>query len=233
MKRARFITFEGGEGVGKSTQAERLAARLRARGLDCLVTREPGGSPFAERVRDLLLDDAAAVRAPLAEALLFYAARADHLAATIRPALAKGTWVLCDRFADSTRAYQGAASGVDRELLSRLERMVIGPTRPDLTLVLDLDPTVGLARATARHAASVAGASGAGKRAHREAFVRDAFESKSRAFHERLRKAFLEIAEAEPQRCAVVAADAAVDDIEAEIWTHVMERLRPVGLLKA
>ena len=216
MKRARFITFEGGEGVGKSTQAERLAIRLQAGGIACLVTREPGGSPFAERVRALLLDQAAASRTPLAEALLFNAARADHLAATIRPALAQGTWVLCDRFSDSTRAYQGAASGVDRELLSRLERMVIGPTRPDLTIILDLDPAVGLARATARHATGKVGTSE----------PRDVFEGKSRAFHDRLRKAFLEIAEAEPQRCAVVAADAPTDDIEAEIWTHVTERLK-------
>ena len=222
MKRARFITFEGGEGVGKSTQAERLAAGLQARGISCLVTREPGGSPFAERVRELLLDQTAATRTPLAEALLFYAARADHLAATIRPALAQGTWVLCDRFSDSTRAYQGAASGVDRELLSRLERMVIGSTRPDLTIILDLDPAVGLARAAERHATG-----NAGKTAPRDAFARDPFESKSRAFHDRLRKAFLEIAEAEPQRCAVVAADAPVDAIEAEIWTHVTERLKP------
>lgn len=223
MIRARFITFEGGEGVGKSTQAERLADRLRARGLTCLITREPGGSPFAERVRDLLLDPSAAARAPLAEALLFYAARADHLAATIRPALAKGTWVLCDRFSDSTRAYQGAASGVDRELLSRLERMVIGPTRPDLTIILDLDPAVGLARAAERHVKAKAG----------KTTPRDAFEGKSRAFHDRLRKAFLEIADAEPQRCAVVAADAAVADIETEIWTHVKERLKLSGRAKS
>ena len=221
MIRARFITFEGGEGAGKSTQAERLAVRLRARGIGCLITREPGGSPFAERVRDLLLDPSAAARAPLAEALLFYAARADHLAATIRPALAKGTWVLCDRFSDSTRAYQGAASGVDRELLSRLERMVIGPTRPDLTVILDLDPAVGLARAAERLATAKVRKTASG-----DALARDPFESKSRAFHDRLRKAFLEIAETEPQRCAVVAADASVDDIEAEIWTHVRERLK-------
>jgi dTMP kinase len=228
MISARFITFEGGEGAGKSTQAERLAVRLRARGISCLITREPGGSPFAERVRDLLLDPSAAERAPLAEALLFYAARADHLAATIRPALAKGTWVLCDRFSDSTRAYQGAASGVDRELLSRLERMVIGPTRPDLTVILDLDPSVGLARAAERLAKAKAR-----RTASRDALSRDPFESKSRAFHDRLRKAFLEIAETEPQRCAVIAADASVDDIEAEIWTHVSERLKLPGRAKS
>ena len=210
MHRAKFITFEGGEGAGKSTQAERLARHLRAHGRDVLVTREPGGSPFAERVRDLLLDQAASVRTPLAEALLFYAARADHLSATIRPALARGTWVLCDRFADSTRAYQGAASGVDRELLSRLERMVVSPTRPDLTVILDLDPAVGLARAAVRRAAGT---------------THDAFEGRPRAFHDRLRRAFLEIAQAEPLRCAVVPADAPIDTIEAEIWTHVRERL--------
>ena len=177
MKRARFITFEGGEGAGKSTQAERLAARLRARGIACLVTREPGGSPFAERVRDLLLDPSAAERAPLAEALLFYAARADHLVATIRPALAEGTWVLCDRFSDSTRAYQGAASGVDRELLSRLERMVIGPTRPDLTVILDLDPALGLARAAERLATAKAGKTASG-----DALARDPLKASPAPF---------------------------------------------------
>jgi dTMP kinase len=214
MKRARFITFEGGEGAGKSTQAERLARHLRAQGITCLVTREPGGSPFAEQIRALLLDGTVADRDPLAEALLFYAARSDHLAAAIRPALMAGTWVLCDRFADSTRAYQGAASGVNRELLARLERMVLGDTRPDLTLILDLDPAIGLARADSRR-------TGAGTA------DRDAFEGKNRAFHERLRQAFLDIAEAEPKRCAVLAGDAPAETIEAEIWTHVRERLKP------
>ena len=219
MKRARFITFEGGEGVGKSTQVERLARHLRARGIQCLVTREPGGSPFAERTRELLLDASAGPRDPLAEALMCYAARADHLATSIRPALAAGRWVLCDRFSDSTRAYQGAASGVNRELLSRLERMVVASTRPDLTLILDLDPATGLARAEARRA-------GAGPEAGPgPGAAKDSFEGRSRAFHERLRKAFLEIAREDPQRCAVLAADAAPEAIEADIWTHVQERL--------
>lgn len=220
MKRGRFITFEGGEGTGKSTQAERLAVRLRGQGTACLVTREPGGSAFAERVRDLLLDPEASVRTPLAEALLFYSARADHLETTIRPALAAGTWVLCDRFSDSTRAYQGAASGVNRELLSRLERMVIGETRPDLTFILDLDPSVGLARAAARLATHQTGS-------RSDAAPRDAFEGRSRAFHERLRKAFLDIAQAEPQRCVVVSGALSPDAIEDEIWQRVTERLSP------
>ena len=213
MSRAKFITFEGGEGVGKSTQVERLARHLAARGITAIVTREPGGSPFAERVRDLLLDQSAGARDPLAEALLFYAARADHLTATIRPALAAGTWVLCDRFADSTRAYQGAASGVNRELLSRLERMVVAQTRPDLTIILDLDPAAGLARADTRRLASAGVAQ------------RDAFEGRDLRFHTRLRKSFLEIAEADPSRCAVIPADASIDAIEADIWQHVKERL--------
>ena len=214
MKRAKFITFEGGEGVGKSTQAERLAGHLRARGIKVFVTREPGGSPLAERIRNLLLDETVAKRDPLAEALLFNAARADHLARRIRPALAAGTWVLCDRFADSTLAYQGAASGVNRELLSRLERMVLADTRPDLTLILDLDPAIGMARADSRRAGAKAG-------------ERDAFEGRNREFHERLRQAFLDIAEAEPKRCAVLDASASIEAIEADIWTHVQERLKP------
>jgi dTMP kinase len=197
-----------------------VARHLRARGIKCLVTREPGGSPFAEKIRDLLLDEAAAKRDPLAEALLFYAARADHLTQTIRPALAKGTWVLCDRFADSTRAYQGAATGVNRELLSRLERMVLVDTRPDLTLILDLDPKIGLARAENRRALVAQDAAGV-----TVIGAADAFESKALKFHERLRKAFLEIAQAEPKRCAVLAADATPEAIEADIWTHVQERL--------
>lgn len=219
MTRARFITFEGGEGVGKSTQVERLARHLRAGGIQCLVTREPGGSPFAERIRELLLDASAGPRDPLAEALMFYAARADHLAASIRPALAAGRWVLCDRFSDSTRAYQGAASGVNRELLSRLERMVIAPTRPDLTLILDLDPATGLARAEARRAGTGPETGPAPDPA------KDSFEGRGRAFHERLRKAFLEIAREDPIRYAVLAADATPEAIEADIWTHVQERL--------
>lgn len=148
-----FITFEGGEGAGKSTQIRRLAAHLRARsGRPVLTTREPGGSVKAETIREALLSGLAKPYGPFAEALLFSAARIDHLDTRIRPALARGEIVLCDRFADSTRAYQGAAGGLDPAVLSALERVVVGPTRPDLTLILDCDPELGLARARARQA---------------------------------------------------------------------------------
>ena len=153
MSRAKFITFEGGEGVGKSTQVERLARHLAARGITAIVTREPGGSPFAERVRDLLLEQSAGARDPLAEALLFYAARADHLAATIRPALAAGAWVLCDRFADSTRAYQGAAAVTFYSQRLRARAVELGLDRPGLSVVYPAVPDTFAVRDEAtRHA---------------------------------------------------------------------------------
>jgi dTMP kinase len=144
----RFITLEGGEGAGKSTQAARLVEALAARGIRAIATREPGGSPRAEEIRAVILSGTASRLGPLAEALLFSAARADHLAATIRPALARGDWVVCDRFADSTRAYQGAAGGLDAGVINALERIVVGDTTPDLTIVLDIDPAIGLSRLT-------------------------------------------------------------------------------------
>jgi dTMP kinase len=146
----RFITFEGGEGSGKSTQARLLAAHLRSRGIAVVETREPGGSPFAEALRGFILDPATPAHAPLSEALLFTAARADHLDTTIRPALARGDWVICDRFTDSTRVYQGAAGGLADATLATLESLVVGATRPDLTVLLDLDAKTGLARARVR-----------------------------------------------------------------------------------
>ena len=206
--RGLFVTFEGGEGVGKSTQVARLAERLRrSRGGEVVVTREPGGTPRAERIRAALLGGGAKSHGPLAEALLFAAARLDHLDALIRPALARGAVVLCDRFSDSTRAYQGAAGGVEPRLLDAVERAVVGATRPDLTLVLDLPPAEGLARAEAR------------------AGARDRFEAESAAFHERLRQAFRAIAAAEPERCALIDAGRPPDPVEADIWTAVAPRL--------
>ncbi|GJD53418.1 Thymidylate kinase [Methylobacterium crusticola] len=220
-----FITFEGGEGAGKSTQIARLAARLRAGplarpasregapagGREVVTTREPGGSPRAEQIRTALLAGAAKPYGPFAEALLFSAARLDHLETLIRPALARGAVVLCDRFSDSTRAYQGAAGGVDPETLAALERVVVGATRPHLTLVLDLPPEVGLARARARDRAGARGP--------------DRFEAEALGFHQRLRAAYRAIAEAEPTRCAVIDAHGSPDAVAQAIRAAVAGRL--------
>jgi dTMP kinase len=212
MASGKFITFEGGEGSGKSTQARLLWDRLKARGIDALLTREPGGSPFAERVRALLLDPAIPSHAALSEALLFYAARADHLDKTIRPAMAAGRWIICDRFSDSTRVYQGAAGGLHAETLDALERLVVVPTRPHLTFILDLPPMEGLARARAR--GKLAGGAPA-----------DPFEGRDPSFHERLRKGYAAIAKAEPRRCTLVDAAKPTDVVAAEIWTLVEQHL--------
>jgi dTMP kinase len=208
--RGRFITLEGGEGAGKSVQARRLAERLSGRGLAVVLTREPGGSPGAEALREVILSGAAARFGAEGEALLFSAARIDHIDATIAPALARGEWVVSDRFADSTRAYQGAAGELDPQLLACLERVAVGDCRPDLTLILDLPAAEGLARASGR------------RRADEPA---DRFEGESLAFHETLRGAYLEIARAEPQRCVVVDARASEDEVAEAIWAAVEERL--------
>jgi dTMP kinase len=209
--RGSFITFEGGEGAGKSTQVQRLMARLDANGIKAMATREPGGSPRAEEIRAVILSGRARHLGPMAEALLFSAARADHLDHTIRPALARGVCVICDRFADSTRAYQGALGNVAPEVLSALERVVIGVTRPDLTLILDVPPELGLARAAER-------------RAQRNEAA-DRFEAEDAAFHRKLRHAFRQIAEAEPERCVLVDASGGPDVVEAGIWSAVSSRL--------
>ncbi len=206
MQRGRFISFEGGEGAGKSTQIRRLAAQLEGRGLKVTLTREPGGSPGAESLRDLLVRGEADRWSSLSETLILFAARADHLERRIRPALAAGDWVLCDRFADSTRAYQGAGGAVPAELIGGLAQAVIGDDWPELTLILDLPVAAGLARAAQR--------GGAEQR----------FESKGLAFHQRLRAAFLEIAAAEPQRCRVIDADAAMEDVAEAVWAAVRDR---------
>lgn len=212
MSRGRFITFEGGEGAGKSTQVKRLAARLRAQDLEVVTTREPGGSPGAESIRDLVLNGEADRWSPVTETLLMYAARRDHIERVIRPALSRGAWVVCDRFADSTRAYQGAAGGTDPGLIAALEAYVLEDVRPDLTLVFDLPPEIGLERAHAR-------AEGAEMR----------FESKGMAFHQRLRDGFRAIAAGEPDRCAVIDATADMDTVEAVVWEAVAERLAVRG----
>jgi dTMP kinase len=207
----RFITFEGGEGAGKSTQLKRLVARLEGQGREVVATREPGGSPGAEDIRALVLNGAAERWSPVTETLLMYAARRDHVERVIRPALTRGAWVICDRFADSTRAYQGAAGGVDPDLIAALETHVLEATRPDLTLIFDISVALGLERAHARAGAEMR------------------FESKGQAFHERLREGFLAIARAEPGRCAVIDAAGSVDEIESRVWAVVQERLAAHG----
>lgn len=211
MTRGRFITLEGGEGAGKSTQLKRLVARLQARGLEVVATREPGGSPGAEAIRDLVLNGAADRWSPVTETLLMYAARRDHIERVIRPALARGAWVVCDRFADSTRAYQGAAGGTDPALIAALETHILEEVRPDLTLIFDFPPEAGLARAAARPGAEMR------------------FESKGMAFHERLRAGFLAIAEAEPNRCALIDAQGSIEAVETAVWAAVQDRLAVHG----
>jgi dTMP kinase len=200
-RRGRFITFEGGEGSGKSTQGRMLAARLEAAGIACRLTREPGGSAGAEAVRRLLLEERQPFH-PLAESLLFAAARADHVKTLIEPALAAGDWVICDRFIDSTRAYQGAGRTVDKAVIEQLETLAIGTCRPDLTVILDLDPRIGLARAGARRG---------------EAGPADRFEGEALAFHQRIRAAFRAIAAAEPARCLLIDATEAKADVAERI----------------
>lgn len=207
VRRGRFITFEGGEGAGKSTQVRRLAERLRACAPEVVVTREPGGSPGAESIRELLVNGSPERWSAVTETLLMYAARSDHVERVIRPALERGAWVLCDRFHDSTRAYQGAGGGAPMDLIAQLEVSVVGPTTPDLTLVMDLPVEDGLARAAHR---------GGGEAR---------FEAKGLAFHQRLRERFLAVAEAEPQRCAIIDASAPQEVVADRIWTAVSERL--------
>ncbi len=207
--RGRFITFEGGEGSGKSTQIRRLAESLEADGIRTLVTREPGGTPGAEVLRHLVLSGMGKLFGPDLESMLFAAARDDHVQRVIAPALAEGVWVLCDRFADSTRVYQGKLGKVDPKLLDALERVTIGDLRPDLTLVLDVPVEVGLQRATARRGAEAA----------------DRFEAEGVAFHQRLREAYQEIVIENPDRCVLVDADADAETVAARIREVLKVRL--------
>jgi dTMP kinase len=209
--RGRFITFEGGEGAGKSTQIRLLAERLRASNKDVVVTREPGGTPAAEAIRTLLLSGGAAELGPEAEAVLFAAARTDHVAHVIRPALLAGRWVLCDRFFDSTRVYQGGGAGVRNGMLDALERVAVGKTRPDLTIILDVPAAVGLARAAQRMATA--------------GTVPDRFERDDLAIHEARRQAFLAIAAAEPERCIVIDATRSDTETSNAVWQATADRL--------
>jgi len=209
--RGRFITFEGGEGSGKSTQVAALVKRLTTLGLGVMATREPGGSPGAEAVRHVLLSGAAKPLGAHAEAILFAAARDDHVSQTIRPALERGKWVVSDRFADSTRVYQGVLSNVDTRIIARLELLTVGDTRPDLTFVLDVPAEIGLERAARRRG------NGAG----------DRFEAEALDFHKKLREAYLELAAREPERCAVIDAAAAPEAVADAVWAVVNARLHP------
>jgi dTMP kinase len=209
--RGKFITFEGGEGAGKSTQARRLCERLQALGIGVVLTREPGGSTGAEIIRHVLLSGAAKPLGAEVEAMLFAAARGDHVDCTIRPALERGQWVVSDRFLDSTRAYQGVLGAVDARLLRGLERVTVGDVMPDLTVILDVAPAIGLARAAARRGNAKA----------------DRFETEDAAFHERLQAAYHAIAAGEPDRCIVIAGDGGPDQTAVAVWNAVCARLQP------
>ena len=208
MARGIFISFEGGEGVGKTTQIDRLADALRRGGRDVVTTREPGGSPGAEAVRHVILSGAAEPFGTSMEAILFAAARADHVEQVIRPALARGAVVLCDRFLDSSRVYQGVTGRLDPTFMAALEKVAIDGVMPDLTIILDIDPRIGLQRAARRR-----GEGGP-----------DRYEKETLALHRRRRQAFLDIAAAEPERCVVLDASKPHTAVAKEIKQHV-ERL--------
>lgn len=207
--RGRFITFEGGEGSGKSTQIKTLAERLNTAKLRAIVTREPGGSPGAEIIRHLVLSGMGKLLGPDAETLLFAAARDDHVHTVIKPALDQGIWVVCDRFSDSTRAYQGRLGEVLPGVLNAMERVTIGDLKPDLTVILDVPVEVGMQRAAARRGSATP----------------DRFEAENLEFHRKLREAYRQIAAENPQRCVLIDANAAANTVAANVWTALRDRL--------
>jgi dTMP kinase len=209
LLRGRFITFEGGEGSGKSTQIKILAERLEAAKLRAIVTREPGGSPGAEIIRHLVLSGMGKLLGADTETLLFAAARDDHVHTVIKPALEQGIWVLCDRFADSTRAYQGRLGNVLPGVLNAIERVTIGDLKPDLTVILDVPVEVGIQRAAARRGSGAP----------------DRFEAEDVAFHRKLRDAYRDIAAGDPQRCVVIDANADVATVAAAVWAALRDRV--------
>ncbi|MDA1132037.1 MAG: dTMP kinase [Proteobacteria bacterium] len=205
MNRGRFLTFDGGEGSGKTTQAHRLRERLDGAGIEAIVTREPGGTPRAEDIRKLLVSGEAGRWQPLTEALLHYAARTEHIALSIRPALERGVWVISDRFADSTMAYQGIAMDAGRDTVAAVAAAVLGDFAPDLTLVLDVDPETGVGRETREGG-------------------EDRYGSMGLEFHRKVRDGFREIAAAEPERCRLIDASGTVDAVGGLIWAATADR---------
>ena len=205
---ARFITLEGGEGAGKSTHSQRLSQALAAHGIENIVTREPGGSEGAESIRKLLVEGEPGRWDSLVETLLMFAARADHVGRTIRPALDAGKWVICDRFTDSTFAYQGAGRGIDPDTIREIEQVSIGGFRPALTLILDVPVDEAMARIGSRH--------------HAE----DRFEKFDRAFHERLRNYFQKLAKCDPQRCVLIDTTAPPEEVAQQVWSAVVARFK-------
>ena len=207
----RFITFEGGEGCGKSTQIRLLADRLRSAGKEVLLTREPGGTALAEKIRTLVREESDDPPNSLAETLLFLASRAQVVEGVIRPALESGTWVLCDRFADSTFAYQGYGRGLDLDELRRINSFATGGLAPDRTILLNVSPEVSAKRMRAREAATNTGA--------------DRMEKAGDDFHSRLRRGFLELAAAEPERFSVIQADGGVEEVGETVWNSIQPML--------
>ena len=207
--RGKFISFEGGEGSGKSTQIKKLAERLAAAKLRAIVTREPGGSPGAEIIRHLVLSGMGKLLGPESETLLFAAASDDHVHTVIQPALSQGLWVLCDRFSDSTRAYQGRLGQVAPGVLNAMQRVTIGDLKPDLTIILDIPVEVGLKRAADRRGSGVP----------------DRFEAEDVKFHQDLRDAYQQIAAEDPQRCVLIDANADTDTVAARVWTALRDHL--------
>lgn len=211
MRRGRFITLEGGEGSGKTTQIKKLAAFLEGRGVDVVVTREPGGTPDAEKIRDLLVRRDGGDWSPMTECLLMFASRVQHVETLIMPALAVGKYVISDRFADSSRAYQAYGRGLPLDTVEQINRVSLGDFRPDLTFILDLPVEAGLARS--------------GKRLAAEASAEDKFEGLGLEFHQRLRRGYLDIAAQEPQRCIVIDANRDIEDVAKDLQQQVLEKL--------
>lgn len=215
---ARFITFEGGEGVGKSTQVKRLLVRLGRRSIPAIRTREPGGTPRAEAIRAFILQGRSESWGAGAEAVLFAAARLDHVNQLIAPSLSAGRWVISDRFHDSTRAYQGLTGGVEDKLIRGLEELALNGHRPHLTVILDMDPEIAFERVQQRELEGSLQGTG------------DRFEKEDLDWHRRLRQGFLAIAEQEPERCVVIPAGQSEDALEQEIWDTLTRRFPELAI---